>query len=245
MDKTTELLVQALKEAMSRPEEHLLFKAGKQAGLFATRGGPDAEAAQRALRDGLLEVVRSDIKGKTEADWVRITPRGVQFVYQHESPKAVLEELVGVLRLNQDHLPRWLEEIRAHLQALTNRFSELVERQGHYLDQLAQRAEEALRRLTAGTEPGPLQPWQLDALDYLDRRKVAAASGDCPLPELFNFLREKHADLSLTAFLEGLSHLRDRRAIELVPYRGHLSELAEPEMALLEGAAVFASVRRG
>jgi hypothetical protein len=244
MDKTTDILIQALKEAMSRPEEHLLYKAGKQAGLFATRSGLDAEAAQRALRDGLLEVIRSDIKGKVETNWVRITPRGVQFVYQHESPKAVLEELVSVLRLNQEHLPRWLEEIRAQLQVLTNRFTGLVERQGRYLDQLTQRAEEALRRLTADMGPGPLEPWQLDALDYLDRRKVAASARDCPLSELYNYLREKHAELPLAAFHEGLSHLRDRGAVELVPYRGHLSELAEPEVALLEGAAVFAFIRR-
>jgi hypothetical protein len=244
MDKLTTLLVNALKEAMTRPEEQLLYKTGKLPGLFPSRTGDSAAAAQQALRDGLLEVVRTDIKGKAEASWVRLTTRGVQFVYQHELPKAVLEELAGVLRLNRENLPRWLEEIRAQLQALTNRFTELLERQGRYLEQLTQRTEEALRRLLAGTGPESLAPWQLDVLDYLDRRQVTAGTVDCPLPELFGFLRDKQPDLALPAFHEGLGQLRDRGAVVLVPYSGHLSELAEPEFALLEGAAVYYAIRR-
>jgi hypothetical protein len=244
MDKTSDLLIQALKEAIARQEEVPLYKVGKQPGLFAARSGDAGEAAQQALRDGLLENTRSEIKGKTETDWVRITPRGVQYVYQHESPKAVLEELVNVLRPNREGVPRWTEELRAQLLAITNRFGDLIERQGRYLDQLTQRAEEALRRLTAGVAGSPLTPWQLDALDYLDRRKVAAKPGDCLLPELFRALREQHPELSMSIFHDGLSKLRDRGAIALLPFDGHLSELSEPEYALLEGAAVYYAVKR-
>src|SRR5207249_12195411 len=131
-------------------------------------------------------------------DWVRITPRGVQYVYQHESPKAVLEELANVLRPNREGVPLWAEELRAQFLAISNRLAELIERQGRYFDQLAQRAEEALRRLTAGGAGSPLTTWQLDALDYLDRRKVSAKPGDCSLPELFKALREQHVDLSMS-----------------------------------------------
>jgi hypothetical protein len=241
-----ELLIQALKEAMARQEELPLYKVGKQPGLFASRTGEAGEAAQRALHDGLLETVRSDIRGKTETDWVRITPRGVQYLYQHESPKAVLEELVSVLRPNRDGVPPWIEELRAQFLTISNRFLELIDRQGRYFDQLAQRAEEALRRLTAGSTPGgpALALWQLDALDYLDRRRVAAKTGDCPLPELYKACRESHSELSMSGFHEGLAQLRDRGAIALVPFQGHLSELAEPEFALLEGAAVYYAVKR-
>lgn len=244
MDKLIEHLIQALKEAMARQDEVPLYKIGKQPGLFASRTAEAGEAAQRALRDGLLETVRTEIKGNTEMDWVRITPRGVQYVYQHESPKAVLEELVSLLRPNREGVPRWTEEVRTQMIAITNRFAELIERQGRYLDQLAQRAEEALRRLTAGAVGSPLAPWQLDALDYLDRRKVAAKPGDCLLPELFAALRGQHPELTMAAFHEGLSQLRDRGALALLPFSGHLSELNEPEYALLEGAAVFYAVKR-
>jgi hypothetical protein len=241
----SDVLVQALKEAMARPEEQPLFKSGKQPGLFAARTGAPGEAAQHAIRDGLLEVVRTETKGKSSIEFVRITPRGVQFVYQHESPKAVLEELVQVLQQNQEGMPRWVQEMRSQLQALTNRFNDLLERQSRWLETLQQRTEEALRRLgTEPKQPAAVSSWQLDVLDYLDQRRVAVNSAECTLPELFSHLRERHADLVLPVFHEGLANLRDRGSIELIPFTGHLSELAEPEFALLEGSAVYHTVRR-
>jgi hypothetical protein len=244
MDKTTDTLIAALKEALTRPEEQPLFKIGKQAGLFAGRTGANEEAAQAALRDGLLEVVRTETKGKASTEWVRITPRGVQFGYQHESPKAVLEELVSILKTNQEGLPRWSEELRAQLHGLTHRYEQLLERQRHYLESLGQRAEEALRRLGVGPGQPTLAPWQLDAIDYLDRRRAAGGHSECTLPELFNALRPAHADLSIADFHGGLGILRDRGTVALLPHGGHLSDLAEPEYALLEGAAVYYGVKR-
>lgn len=244
MDANTTLLVAALKEAMARPEEQPLYKAGKQPGLFASRTGPAGEAGQQAVQDGLLEVVRTETKGKTSTEWVRITPRGVQFVYQHESPRAVLEELVHLLRTHPDGVPRWAEELRAQLQGLINRYHDVLDRQQAMLNHLQQRAEEALRRLETPAGGPVLSPWQLDALAYLDKRRAAAGASECLLPELFNALRAQHAGLDLASFHTGLSELRDRGAILLVPFGGHLSDLAEPEFALLEGAAVFYGVRR-
>ena len=59
MDKVTEALIDALKQCLADPAEQRLFKSGKLDGLFAGRTGANAEAASRALADGLLEVVRS------------------------------------------------------------------------------------------------------------------------------------------------------------------------------------------
>jgi hypothetical protein len=245
MDAKTTALVAALKEAMSRPEEQPLCKAGKLPGLFASRTGDPGEAASQAVKDGLLEVVRTETKGKTTTEWVRITPRGVQFVYQHESPRAVLEELVQLLRVNPDGVPRWAEELRAQLQGLINRYHDVLDRQQALLNHLRQRAEEALRKLEAPPSgESTLGAWQLDALAYLDRRRAAAGAAECLLPELFNALRGQHDALDLASFHAGLAELRERGAIELLPFEGHLSDLAEPEFALLEGAAVFYGVRR-
>src|SRR5438309_354876 len=80
------------------PGEQRLFRSGKLPGLFPGRGGPSAEAATRALHEGLLEVVRTEAKGKTSTEWVRLTPRGVDFLHDHESPARVLEELRQVLQ---------------------------------------------------------------------------------------------------------------------------------------------------
>src|SRR6059058_291622 len=57
-DKVLDALIAALKQALAEPDEQRLFRSGKLPGLFATRSGANAEAAERAVRDGLLEVVR-------------------------------------------------------------------------------------------------------------------------------------------------------------------------------------------
>ena len=85
-DRVMEVLLQALKSAQARPEEQRLYRSGKLAGLFGSRVGPSGEAAARALREGLLEVVRTETKGKTVLDWVRLTPAGVEFIHDNESP---------------------------------------------------------------------------------------------------------------------------------------------------------------
>src|SRR5437764_1102434 len=84
-DKLTEALVQALKQALAQPGEQRLFRSGKLPGVFAGRAGLNAEAAAQALRDGLLEVTRTETKGKTTTEFVRATPKGVEFLHQHES----------------------------------------------------------------------------------------------------------------------------------------------------------------
>ena len=45
------------------------------------------------MRDGLLEIVRTEESGKLTTEWVRLTPAGVSFLHAHESPRAVLEAL--------------------------------------------------------------------------------------------------------------------------------------------------------
>jgi len=49
MQRDTELILAAIRKAMAVGGEHLLFKMGKQDGLFASRSGPCADAANFAL----------------------------------------------------------------------------------------------------------------------------------------------------------------------------------------------------
>src|SRR5439155_25136611 len=79
MDKVMETLLEALKQALAEGGEQRLYRSGKLPGLFAGRGGLNAEAAARAVRDGLLEVVRTESRGKVTTEWARLTPRGVAF----------------------------------------------------------------------------------------------------------------------------------------------------------------------
>jgi hypothetical protein len=241
MDRSTEALVQALKQALAAPAEQRLYKSGKLDGLFPGRAGANGDAAGRALRDGLLEVVRSETKGKTVVEWVRLTPNGVDFLHEHESPVAALHDLRDVLRLNQQAVPVWLAEVRGGLEAMEGRLSADAQKWERQLEALARRVEEALRRLEAAAPLLPAEtaaafPWAIDALNYLDRRRGAA--GDCPLPELFEAVARLHPELSVSDFHEGLRRLHERRALRLGPAAG-LAELPQPEYALFDGGAVL------
>src|SRR5262249_23202238 len=97
-DRFTETLLDALKQALAVPGEHRLYRSGKLGGLFPGRAGVNGEAAAFALREGLLGPVRTETKGRTTIEWVRLTPRGVDYLHEHESPLRALEELRHALK---------------------------------------------------------------------------------------------------------------------------------------------------
>jgi hypothetical protein len=242
-DKVTESLVAALKQAVAGGGEQRLYKSGKLSGLFASRAGAPGEAAAQAVRDGLLEVVRTETRGKAAVEWVRPTLRGVTFLHERESPLKALQELRAALQATREGVPAWMAAARQDLQALSDRLTAESERWLQRLDALGHWVEEALRRLEAAGPQLPagatdVVPWALEALTYLDQRRQRGA-GDCPLPELFATVAEKHPGLSLVAFHDGLRRLHDRGAVRLVPFTAPPSELPQPEFALLDGATVF------
>jgi hypothetical protein len=240
-DRVTEVLLVALKQALDDPAaERRLYKSGKLDGLFPGRGGIGGEAAARALTDRLVELVRTETKGKTVIEWIRLTPRGIEFLNECESPARALHGLRDALRANQQAVPLWLADMRATLQALDNRLATDAQKWQQRLDALTRRVEETLRRLDAAAPPPEVTrafPWAPEALAYLDRRRGGGAKGECPLPELFGALAREHADLSVGAFHEGLRRLRERRALRLVPANG--TDLTQPEFALLDGGTVL------
>jgi hypothetical protein len=242
-DRVTEVLTAALREALLDPGERRLYKGGKLDGLFPGRGGSAGEAAARALRDGLLEVVRTEIKGKTTIEWVRLTPQGVEYLNRLQSPAVALRELRETLRVNEKAVPEWLAEMRAALQALDERLAADARKWQGRLEAMGQRVDDALRRLEEAHPAVPPElaeayPWAADALAYLDGRRSAGAAGECPLPELFAALARPHPGLSVGAFHEGLRRLHERRVLRLLPAPG-LGDLSQPEYALLRDGAVL------
>jgi hypothetical protein len=239
-DRVTVALLEGLKCALAEPGEQPLFTSGKREGLFRARGGVSGEAAARALREGLLEVVRTESKGKTQADWVRPSPRAVQFVHEHESPVQALRDLHAVLQTTRAGIPLWLSEVSKELHLLVDRLTEEAGRWSHRLEALSGHVEEALRRAEADVTAQPDSPaWAVGALRYLDHRRETGAGSECPLPELFAALREHHAGLTLKEFHEGLLRLRERRALRLVPFVGPAGGLHQPEYALPDGGVVL------
>jgi len=242
MDKATEVLLEALKQALAEPGEQRLYRSGKLDGLFASRSSASGEAASRAVRDGLLEVIRTEVKGKTTTEWVRLTPRGVDFLHEHESPLRALQDLRAVLQANREGMPVWLVDVQGQLQALSRQLAQEVQRWSHRLDALSQQVEQALARLEEVAAPPNGRvgvTWGTEALAYLDRRRASGAPGDCPLPELFAALRERGVELSIAAFHDGLRHLHEGKGLHLAPFTGSLSDLPEPEYALPEGTTMW------
>lgn len=250
MVRIEQSLVEALRQALAEPSEQRLYKSGKLSGLFPSRSGIHGTAAAQALRDGLLEIVRTETKGKTVIDWVRLTPRGVEFLHERESPLFALQELRSTLQLNQQAVPTWLSEMRSGLQAMDERLAADACKWLERLDALTRRVDETLRRLEQSApllppEIAESHPWTVDALNYLDRRRLAANGNgcSCPLPELFAALIGHHPELSMRVYHEGLRRLHERRLVQLQP-AASLADLPQPEYALLEGAAIFYHIAR-
>ncbi|HEX4591281.1 MAG TPA: hypothetical protein VH120_15195 [Gemmataceae bacterium] len=243
-DRVEISLIEALKQALAEPGEQRLYRSGKLPGLFSTRTGVNSAAATRALSDGLLEIVRTEEKGKLTVEWVRATPAGVSFLHAHESPRAVLEELQSALQTTKAGVPVWLDGMQREIESLNGRLAAEMDKLLHRLDALSRRVEEALRRTDADVpalEDGVARavPWAADVLHYLDRRSQSGAAGDCPLPELFAALRQRRPGVTLSEFHDGLRRLDDLRAVSLRPFAGKPEELTEPEYALLDGAKVL------
>lgn len=243
-DKVSGILLDALRQAVTEPAEQRLFRSGKLPGLFASRTGANAEAAARAVREELLQVVRSESRGKLTTEWVRPTPKGVDYVHRHESPVRALEDLRAALQVSREQVPVWLADMRHEVQTLAAQLTEEARAWSHRLETLSARVEEALRRSEAvppaSGNGAPATPaWGVEALAYLDRRAESGVPAPCPLPELFAALRQAHPDIAIRGFHDGLRRLRDRHAVHLLPFEGAPAALPEPEYALLDGASLL------
>jgi hypothetical protein len=241
----TELLLDALKIAIATPGEHRLFRSGKLRGLFHSKVGLAMEASLIALREGLLETVRTEVKGKIVIEWVQATPKAMTFINDNDSPKSILRELKGLLATTRAGIPQWMMDAKQETANLTARFEKRAGDMLKRLDELTIRVEAALRRAETNS-PGVAEqvsrvvPWAIEALEYLDRRSLSGIAGDCSLPELFHAIRVKFTDLTLATFQNGLRRLHDVRALRLTPS----NDLSEPEYTLVVEGQMMGAVGR-
>jgi hypothetical protein len=248
-DRIREIIASALKQALAQPGAQRLHKSGKLAGLFAGRSGAVGEAATLAMREGWLEVVRTETKGKVRIEWVKVTPKGVEFLHANESPVAVLRELQTALQTTREGVPVWLAQLDQRWDSFTQQVWEEMEQLTQRLDSLSARVEEALRR---SGNIGPNVPpsvaakvlWAEAALTYLDQRKESGSPEACPLPELFAAVRLHHPKLGLIEFHDGVRRLHDHRVLQLTPFSDSVDDLPEPEYALIDGTKVLYFVQR-
>ena len=183
----TEHLLEALKFAIADPGEHRLFRSGKLAGLFPSRAGTSSEAALLALREGLLETVRTETRGRIVTEWVRATPKAVTFIHDYDSPKSVLKELKEVLDATRAGVPAWMADAKQEVAALATHFEVRAAAVLARLDDLAGRVEAALRLRTPFPALGtgrPGRPWAVGA--RIPDRRAVTTRRHRPLPGLFH-----------------------------------------------------------
>ena len=248
-DRAQEALLAALKQALAEPGEQRLYRSGKLSGLFPSRAGASADAALQAIRDGLVETIRTEIRGKVAIDWVILTPKGIEFVHAHESPLAALRELKDALSAARSTGPLWLEGLQRQFDAFADEIRAEMRKSIQRLDALADRVEEALQRSGSIGPRLPKNveatvPWAGAALTYLEERRGAGAAGDCPMPELFTAVRGKHPNLSIVDFQDGLRRLLDHKAIRLLPIASQNGTQPEPEYIMCDGPDLLYYVSR-
>ena len=95
-DKVTQQILDALTRAAAEPAGTVLFGTKSEPGLFPATAAAKP-AARKALDDGLLEVIRTETKGKQTRELAVVTDPGLQFLLAQSSPKQVLEDFVRVL----------------------------------------------------------------------------------------------------------------------------------------------------
>ena len=243
------IIVTALKQALAEPREQRLHKSGKLAGLFPGRSGAAGEAAMLAMREGWLDVIRTEAKGKVRIEWVKITPKGVEFLHANDSPVAALREMQTALQTTREGVPVWLAQLDLRWESFTQQVWEEMDKITQRLESLSARVEEALRR---SGSIGPSVPanvatkvlWAEAALTYLDQRKESGSPEACPLPELFAAVRTQHPKLELLEFHDGMRRLHDHRILQLTPFSDSAEELPEPEYALIDGTTVLYFAQR-
>ncbi len=242
LEKRDALLLDGLRAALSA-DEHRLYRSGKSDGLFAGKSGLPGDAAALAIREGLLEYSRTEARGRFEIEWVRLTAKGVEYLYQHDSPRAILGEMRQMLATAQSGIPMWQDEMLKSLEKLATHITDQMARHLDKLESLSKRVEEATRRSEAAPELKAslkeLVPWGIEALAYLDHRRASGAASACPMPELFGAVRGKHPAIMMRDFHDGLRRLADNRAVTLTPWSGP-GPIPQPEYAMMaEGKLMY------
>jgi hypothetical protein len=235
-DKRTTLLLDALGRAAVAPAGTPLVATKTAPGLFPGTAAA-RQVARRALDDGLLCVVTPDQAGKSDRDLVAATEQGRAFLFEHTSPKQVLEDLVRALETRHEQVAGLIataRQMQTTLDAIKGVVTEI-------LPSLAADDPGSAAQRPATIE---LVPWADDLCDQLAHWHDSAP-GDCPLPDLYRSVRAAHADLTIGRFHDGLRVLQDRGRVYLHPWTGPLYAMPEPAFALLVGheIAYYASLR--
>lgn len=243
MQRATELVLTAIRKAMAVGGEHLLYKVGKQEGLFASRSGACAEAVTFALDREFFLPTRQEGEGKKLFEFVRVTAKGIRYLHERESPARALDEALADLRQEKQDCAGGMSGMKQALEELTLKIMEQAGGWTRKIEGLERRVEDAIVRMEQAVpvvSPAIQEqvPWAIEVVRFLQWRRVEGERAQTPLPELFELVRDIAPGINLGDFHDGLRKLYQARVIRLESAED-LSAVARPEFALLEGSQVF------
>jgi hypothetical protein len=245
-DKATQLILGALSRAAAEPAGAWLYGNKTQPGLFAATTLA-RQAAQRCLDEGYLRVVGTETRGKATRERCAVTDKGLAYLLAQVNPRQVLEDFIRTLDARHGQVKQLVESARqmqAGVEALKGN-AEAVLQQVQHRPPLAAPSANGHRPAAKPPAEEPVAA-VTTALRSRLASWAAAASEDCPLPELYRQVRQALPALTIGQFHDALRRLHEQGHIYLHPWTGPLHELPEPPYALLGGheIAYYASLRQ-
>jgi hypothetical protein len=247
-DKSTRMILEALSRAATEPEGFPLLAGKNEPGLFAPTSAAKI-LADRCRDDGLLEIVRTETRGKLTRDICRLTEKGMQYLIRESSPRQILEDFVRILESRENEilsLTETLRKMHAGLQGMQSAISGI-------LPKLTADSPDPHRNGTPMNTTHAAPPTRKTTPDALfaelrsrlaEWHAGAGASQDCPLPTLYRQLSPA-GEITIGQFHDCLRRLHADHQIWLHPWTGPLYALPEPALALLVGheIAYYVSLR--
>ncbi len=227
-DKTLQLVLDALSQAVAEPDGRPLHGNKTTPGLFPSTG-PAKQAAQKCKDEGYLQVVRTESKGKAVQEFCTITEKGIAFLLSQVSPKQVLEEFVRAVEARGEQVGKLIEAARL----CQSTFDALKTQVAKVLSQVKPGGMGAAPVAANGN-----QAWKSGALTFLSQWSTNHPNEDCPLAELYRSAKQAAPSLTVGQFHDGLRQLHDQGQVYLHPWTGPLYEIPQPAIALLVGHAV-------
>lgn len=262
-DKSPQLILTALSQAVANAEGLPLFGNKASPGLFPTTAA-GKQAAQRCLDEGYLRALpptyttdssseSKERNRRANPECFTLTETGFTFLMGQVSPKQVLEDLVRVLEQRQSELidlTRYARQMQQNLDALKHNTERILQTLQPSDDSAAGSLSVLFRnfrqeQVSPRCDAGECVVEQAIRTQLSRWQASSGAAEDCPLPELFRQLQSRSPGLTLGQFHDVLRRLRDNGTIYLHPWTGPLYDLPEPPKALLVGheVAYYASLR--
>lgn len=265
-DKSRQLILSALTQAMATPGGVPLLGTRTAPGLFANNVAGKT-ALERCRKEGWLRVFvsyeeppagkASRRKTNVNNEMATITEEGLAHLLREVSPKEILEDLVRHLEARQAETEEWsrltqkmhaeIGELRAHVEKVLSHLQRTTPAgaTGPLATLFQQFVNQPSSRDVTSPKRNQNEQHQERITRHLQQWQSTSAWEDCPLPELYNRLKDTSPSLTIGEFHDLLREMQEGERIYLHPWTGPLYEIPEPRYALLIGheIAYYTSLR--